>query len=117
MTTHSPAQDEQATATRYGTGAKTLKSYLLGLFLCLILTFTAFGLVIYHILPAVQLYIVLAVLAVTQLFVQIICFLRLNTTKEGLWNSMSFFFAIVIVVILVSGTLWIMYNLDYYMMH
>jgi cytochrome o ubiquinol oxidase operon protein cyoD len=117
MTTHSSAPDEHATATRYGTGAKTLKSYLIGLFLCLILTFTSFGLVIYHVLPVVPLYIALAVLAVTQLLVQIICFLRLNTSKEGLWNSMSFFFAIVIVVILVSGTLWIMYNLDYYMTH
>ena len=102
--------------TRYGTGAKTLKSYLIGLLLCLLLTSISFGLVIQHNLSPAELYIALAVLAVIQLMVQIIFFLRLNTKKEGLWNSMSFFFAIVIVVILVSGTLWIMYNMNYYMM-
>ncbi len=114
MTTHHKTEHNPS---RYGTGAKTLKSYLIGLFLCLVLTSISFGLVIQNNLPQSDLYIALASLAVLQLFVQIICFLRLNTTKEGLWNSMSFFFAIVIVVILVSGTLWIMYNLNYFMTH
>jgi cytochrome o ubiquinol oxidase operon protein cyoD len=102
---------------RYGAKAKTLQSYLTGLFLCLLLTCLSFGLVVYKILPTTELYIAISILAIVQLLVQIICFLRLNTTKEGLENSLSFAFAILVVVILVSGTLWIMYNMNYFMSH
>jgi cytochrome o ubiquinol oxidase operon protein cyoD len=121
MSTHSPVEQHShsihATASRYGMGLKTPKSYITGLVLCLILTGLAFGLVEFRLLSDAGLYISIAVLAIVQLFVQIVCFLRLNTTKTGMWNSMSFLFALVIVLILVIGTLWIMFNLEYFMAH
>ena len=101
---------------KYGAKIKTLKSYLTGLFLSLILTFTAFGLVGFHVLSDAALYITITILAVMQLFAQVICFLRLNFTKEGQWNTMPFLFTFLIVFVLVFGSLWIMYNLNVNMM-
>lgn len=105
-----------AQVMKYGVKAKTLKSYLTGLFLSLMLTAISFGLVAKHLLSTTNLYIVLTALAVAQLFAQVICFLRLNVSQEGRWNTMPFIFTFVIVGILVGGSLWIMYNLNMNMM-
>lgn len=102
---------------KYGAGVKTLKSYMIGLFLSLLFTFAAFALVTDHRLSQETLYILLATFAVLQLIAQVVYFLRLNTTSEGKWNTMPFLFTILIVFVLVFGSLWIMYNLNYNMMH
>lgn len=101
---------------KYGAKAKTLKSYLIGLGLSLLFTFIAFTLVGEHMLSNEALYILITGLAILQLFAQVIFFLRLNTSPEGQWNSMPFFFTFIIVAVLVGGSLWIMYNLDVNMM-
>jgi cytochrome o ubiquinol oxidase subunit IV len=98
-------------------GQKTLSAYVLGFVLSLILTVLAFGCVQLKVLSDAGLYIALTVLALTQLFVQSVCFLRLNTSAEGRWNLLPFLFVILIVAFLVGGTLWIMYNLSYFMNH
>ena len=106
-------------------GMKTLKAYVQGVCLSLFFTLVSFGIVAIHVnklnywpmLSDTGLYITLAILAIAQLLVQVICFLRLNNSKEGKWELMPFIFTILIVAILVSGTLWIMYNLNYNMMH
>lgn len=101
---------------KYGAKPKTLKSYMTGLFLSLLFTFTAFVLVGKHLMGVQGLYITLTALAVAQLFAQVICFLRLNVSSEGQWNTMPFIFTFVIVGVLVGGSLWIMYNLNFNMM-
>ena len=105
------------TATKYGMGLKTLKSYIIGLILSLLFTFTAFFIVGNHSFSTETLYIVLAVLALFQLIAQVVFFLRMTMNPEGRWNSMPFLFTILIVAVLVGGSLWIMYNLNYNMMH
>ena len=107
---------EHKSNIKYGARLKTLKSYLIGLGLSLIFTFIAFAVVGEHMFDPKDLYILITVLAIAQLFAQVICFLRLNTTSEGQWNSLPFFFTILIVGVLVGGSLWIMYNLNVNMM-
>jgi len=101
----------------YGMGRKTLKSYVIGLFLSLILTLFSFSIVIFHSLPVISIVILLAILAILQLITQVVCFLRMNTRPEGRWNLMPFLFTILIISVLVIGSLWIMYNLNYNMIH
>ena len=103
--------------SEHGMKPKTLAAYITGLVLCLLLTMTAFVLVANHLLPTNEIYISLAILAVIQLIIQSVCFLRLNAGPDGRWNLMPFLFAIFIVGVLVSGSLWIMYNLNYNMVH
>ncbi len=102
---------------KFGAGKKTLRAYVIGLVLSLIFTFAAFWIVTDHRLSQETLYILLAVFAVAQLFAQVVYFLRFNMSPEGKWSSMPFLFAILIVLVLVFGSLWIMYNLNYNMMH
>ena len=104
------------TTIKYGSKLKTLPSYLMGLFLSFILSVAAFVLVGKHLLDTQSLYITLTVLAIAQLFAQVICFLRLNVTAEGRWNTLAFIFTLIVVAVVVGGSLWIMYNLNVNMM-
>lgn len=96
---------------------KTFGAYLVGLILCVILTLIAFGLVDKRSFDSAGLFIAVSVLAIIQFFVQCICFLRLNAGVEGRWNLWPFLFSIFVIAVLVGGSLWIMYNLNYFMMH
>lgn len=103
--------------TEYGTGHKTLKTYLIGFTLCILLTLIPFALVAKHMLSDFSLYITITIFALVQLYVQVVFFLRLNTSSKGLWNLGSFLFTILVILIVVFGSLWIMYNLNYNMMN
>lgn len=108
--------EDKPTVENYGTSPKTLSAYLVGLVLSFILTTLAFLLVSKHMLSETYLYISVAVLAVLQFCVQSLCFLRLNAGPEGRWNLYPFLFAVFVVFVVIGGSLWIMYNLNYNMM-
>lgn len=101
----------------------TKVTYIAGYVLSTILTLTAYVLVSTHIshhhtYPSDQfMKISLLVLAVVQLFVQMILFLGLGRDKKPRWNTYTFVFAGIIVLIVVIGSLWIMSNLNYRMMY
>lgn len=102
----------------YGTGKKTLAVYVTGLVLCIILTLIPFAAVMSGKLSHSMTYAILLISALAQFFVQVICFLRLNTaTQQGMINVLSFVFAIVVLMVVVGGSLWIMWHLNYNMMH
>ncbi len=117
MSTHNEIVDHHDTIAPADGNPKTFGSYIAGLILSLLLTLMSFGIISERVFSDKYLYISLAVLAIIQLFVQSICFLRLNASNEGKWSLMPFIFCILIIAILVSGSLWIMYNCNYYMMH
>ncbi|MBV9575854.1 MAG: cytochrome o ubiquinol oxidase subunit IV [Gammaproteobacteria bacterium] len=96
---------------------KTLPAYILGFFLSLLLTFMAFGVVVLRVFTDTSLYLSLGLFALAQLMVQSICFLRLNTNAEGRWNLLPFLFTLLIILIFVTGSLWIMSSLNYNMLH
>lgn len=100
-----------------GSGKKTLTTYLIGFLLCVVLTLIPFYMTAHHSISDKGLYIALAIFAVLQLFVQVTFFLRLNASAEGRWNLMPFLFALFVVLVLVGGSFWIMWNLNYNMMH
>jgi len=109
---------QEVTATaNFGMGRKTLKAYVIGLVLSILFTLGSFGIVEVHSLSNPMIFVLLAVLAIAQFIAQVVFFLRMNVSPEGRWNSMSFIFALVIVAVLVFGSLWIMVNLNYNMVH
>jgi|HubBroStandDraft_6_1064221.scaffolds.fasta_scaffold1527810_1 cytochrome o ubiquinol oxidase operon protein cyoD len=95
---------------------KSLKAYVAGFSMSLALTITAFLLMKIRFLPDSMLYVSLAALAILQLIVQSACFLGMNTKQEGRWNLLPFLFTLFVIAILVSGSLWIMYNMNYNML-
>lgn len=96
--------------------------YLLGYGLSLGLTLTSFGLVWLQTnggqtgLSRNSLVLLLVVLAVSQLVVQLVCFLHVGGDKKRRWNLLALLFAVMVVLIVAIGSLWIMANLNYNMM-
>ena len=102
----------------YGTGQKKLGMYLIGFISCSILTLFSFWSVMSQRFSKLEALALIFTAACLQFLVQVIFFLRLSTqTEQGRTNIMTFLFTGVILVSIILGSLWIMWNLNYYMMH
>lgn len=104
------------TTTYGGASHGSVKSYLVGLALSLVLTFIPFGLVMGGALGGTSVVVVIAVTAVLQILVQLICFMHLDGESEGGWTLTSLVFTGLIVAIVVVGSLWIMHHLHHNVM-
>lgn len=89
----------------------TLRGYLTGFGLSVILTIIPFWMVMGHVFEDknVTILLVLAV-GVVQIFVHMVYFLHMNSRSEGGWNMMALIFTLILVVITLSGSIWIMYD-------
>ncbi|TDX22489.1 cytochrome bo3 quinol oxidase subunit 4 [Modicisalibacter xianhensis] len=94
----------------------SVKSYVIGLILSIVLTIVAFGMVMTGAFSTLTTVIVIVGAAVLQLLVQLIMFLHMNTKADEGWNLMSFVFTVKILVLVIGGSLWIMQNLHLNMM-
>lgn len=95
----------------------TMKDYVTGFVLAVILTAIPFWLVMNKsISSSATMGIVLLALAAVQIVVHIKYFLHMNGKSEGGWNMLAMIFTIVIVVITLAGSLWVMYHLNHNMM-
>lgn len=56
---------------------------------------------------------ILMTLAVFQALIQLIFFLHLGIESKPRWNLMLFFFMVLVIFIVVSGSIWIMHNINY----
>jgi len=92
-------------------------SYIIGFLLSVGLTLIAYGLVVNHVWGVTALIATIVILAIAQLAVQLIFFLHIGNEKGARWKLVTFIFAAIVVLILVVGSLWIMDNLNYNMMH
>ncbi len=102
----------------YGTGQKKLGTYLVGFISCAILTLLSFGAVMSQRFSKLEVLALIFSSACIQFLMQVIFFLRLTTqTEQGRTNIMTFLFTGVVLTSIILGSLWIMWNLNYYMMH
>jgi cytochrome o ubiquinol oxidase operon protein cyoD len=93
------------------------KSYVIGFLLSLACTLIAYTLVTHNALSGKwALAILVAVLALIQFFTQMTLFLHLGHESKPKYKLLVFGFMVTVVLILVSGSIWIMYNLNYHMM-
>jgi cytochrome o ubiquinol oxidase operon protein cyoD len=98
-------------------GHGSLKGYLIGFGLSVVLTAIPFWLVMGDVLGnATTTAIVIMLFAGAQIVVHMIYFLHMNTRSEGGWSMMALIFTVVIVVIMLAGSLWVMYHLNNNMM-
>lgn len=97
-------------------GHGTVKSYVIGFILSVILTAIPFGLTMAHMMPAATLIPVVVAIGVVQILVHLYFFLHMNTSSSQTWNNSAFIFTVLIVGILVIGSLWVMYHLNTNMM-
>lgn len=95
----------------------TVAKYSIGFVLSLLLTLVAYFAVLNSTLAGIMLLVILGVLAVVQMIVQLVFFLHLDTELRPRYKRASFLFMAGILLIVVVGSIWIMQNLNYNMMH
>lgn len=95
----------------------TFGGYMTGFVLSIILTAIPFWLVMAKVIekPATTAFVILVIAAV-QIVVHMVYFLHMNGKIEGGWSMLALLFTLVLVVITLSGSLWVMYHLDHNMM-
>ncbi len=95
----------------------SLKSYAIGFILSVILTAIPFWMVMDNVFvkPSVTAF-VLLIFAAVQIVVHMVYFLHMNTRSEGGWSMLALIFTVVLVVIVLSGSIWVMYHLNHNMM-
>ena len=95
----------------------TVKGYVIGFLLSVVLTAIPFWLVMGKVLPSASLtaFVILGFAAV-QIVVHMIYFLHMNAKIEGGWSMLALIFTIVLVVIMLAGSIWVMFHLNENMM-
>ncbi|EOY2072351.1 cytochrome o ubiquinol oxidase subunit IV [Vibrio alginolyticus] len=79
----------------------------------LILTVIPFYFVWTKSLPDTTTYAILFGCALVQIFVHFKYFLHMETkTSDGRWNLVSLMFTAIVVLILIAGSVWIIYNMN-----
>ena len=102
---------QQSTADQVG----SLKFYLTGFALALVLTAIPFGLVAINPLPKSLTLIVIGIAAVIQILVHLRYFLHLGLSSTPRENLLAMLFAAILIFLMVGGSLWIMLDLHYRM--
>ena len=95
----------------------TVEGYLIGFFLSVLLTAIPFWLVMGNVMasPKVTAFVVLGFAAV-QMVVHMVYFLHLNAKVEGGWSLLALIFTAALVIIMLAGSIWVMYHLNTNMM-
>jgi cytochrome o ubiquinol oxidase operon protein cyoD len=95
----------------------SLKGYVIGFALSVVLTAIPFWLVMGGVFasPTATAIVVLG-FAIVQIVVHMVFFLHMNARSEGGWTMLALIFTIIIVVIALTGSLWVMYHLNVNMM-
>ncbi len=110
---HSGSLEHSATLEHTG----TLREYVTGFVLAVTLTAIPFWLVMSHTFGRSRTTAaVILVLASVQIVVHMVYFLHMNTRSEGGWTLLALLFTVMLVVIALSGSIWVMSHLNDNMM-
>ena len=94
----------------------TLRGYLSGFVLSVVLTAIPFALVMTGQFAATTTAIVVLGMALVQVVVHMVFFLHMTTRAEGGWSFLALMFTLVVVVVTLSGSIWVMYHMNANMM-
>jgi cytochrome o ubiquinol oxidase subunit IV len=89
----------------------SLRNYLIGFVLAVVLTAVPFWLVATHALPPQRTLQVIGIAAVLQVLVHLRFFLHINFTTTPKENVLALAFTCVLIFIMVGGSFWIMFDL------
>lgn len=95
---------------------RSRRPYLIGLGLAFILTAIPFALVAAGTLPRISTLVIIAILAIVQVLVHFRFFLHIGFRSTPFENLAAMVFAGILIVFMVGGTLWIMFDLHHRMM-
>jgi cytochrome o ubiquinol oxidase operon protein cyoD len=91
----------------------TMGGYAKGFLLSVILTAIPFWLVMGQVLPSpTATSLVILAFAAVQIVVHMVYFLHLNSKAESGWTMLSLIFTVVLLVIMLIGSIWVMFHLN-----
>lgn len=90
-----------------------LKGYIFGFVSSIILTLLAYYFVVWNVLSKGPLILTVLSLGLVQTVVQLIFFLYLGKEEKPRRNLLIFLFMVLVLFIVIGGTMWIMYSLDW----
>jgi cytochrome o ubiquinol oxidase operon protein cyoD len=91
-------------------------SYVIGLGLAVLLTVVSFFVAHTSLVWGPSIPVALVVLAIAQMGVHLVFFLHITTGPDNSNNVMALAFGVLIVLLLLTGSLWIMANMNHNMM-
>jgi cytochrome o ubiquinol oxidase operon protein cyoD len=91
----------------------TIRSCLVGAVLASVLTAIPFGFVAARALPPKQTFVVIGAAAIAQVIVHLLYFLQLDLKPSSQNKLAALGFAAVVLIVLVGGTLWMMFDRYY----
>ena len=112
MSKHADPVDPALHSHGVTAGHGTRRGYLIGFALSAVLTAIPFWLVMTGAVANVTVTAsIIVALAFVQIIVHTVFFLHVTTQAEGGWTLMALLFTAVMVVIVITGSLWIMYHI------
>jgi cytochrome o ubiquinol oxidase subunit IV len=90
--------------------------YVVGMVLAVLLTATSFYIAGTNLVWKPSIPVALVVLAIAQMGVHLVFFLHITTGADNTNNVLALAFGVLIVVLVLTGSLWIMANLNHNMM-
>jgi cytochrome o ubiquinol oxidase operon protein cyoD len=93
----------------------SMSSYVTGFAMSLVFTLAAYLFVAHQLVGRRLLIALVAILALAQFFTQLLLFLHIGRETRPRWKLLVFLMMTMVVAILVFGSLWIMYYLNYHM--
>ena len=93
--------------------SSSLKAYIIGFVLSVILTAIPFGLVMYPQFATNTTILLVLAFAVVQVIVHLVFFLHMDSSPEQRETVVSFVFTVIILAIIIGGSMWIMQNLNH----
>ncbi len=88
------------------------QSYVIGFALAALLTVASFAMVRTNLIWGPGIPVALVVLAVAQIGVHLVFFLHITTAPDHTNNILALAFGVLIVMLLIGGSLWVMYHLN-----
>ncbi|ASV32835.1 cytochrome o ubiquinol oxidase subunit IV [Candidatus Hamiltonella defensa] len=107
---------DHLSAERGGAHQGSLKSYVVGFILSIMLTVIPFMMVMNQSASRTVILATVIATAVVQIIVHLVYFLHMNGASEERWNLVAFIFTVIIIAIVLVGSLWIMHHLNINMM-
>jgi cytochrome o ubiquinol oxidase operon protein cyoD len=90
----------------------TVRDYVKGFVLAVVLTAIPFWLVMGEKLSPGMTTLVILLLGSVQIVVHMVYFLHLNSKSQGGWNLLALIFTLGLLVIMLVGSIWVMYHLN-----
>ncbi|MET0238812.1 MAG: cytochrome o ubiquinol oxidase subunit IV [Sphingobium sp.] len=109
---HDHAHDHGQDHANHG----SMRDYVIGFVLSVVLTAIPFWLVMARPLSGPVTGVIIMGFAAVQMIVHMIYFLHMNGKAEGGWSMTALVFTIILVVIMLSGSMWVMTHLNANMM-